>query len=304
MACQFEVQFPEGGVRRDAALAAFDRIDAIERQLTVYQDDSDVLRIARDAVGTAVNVESRLFDLLVECHRLWAETGGAFDITAGPLIKAWGFKRRQGRVPSSEELAAAKKSVGLNHVRFNTKARTIELDRTGMEINFGSIGKGYALDRVAEDLKKSGATSFLLGAGQSSIRAGGDRPGDVGWPIDLGHPRDRGTKMGRVVLKNQGLSTSGTAEQYFEHEGRRYGHLLDPRSGWPVEGQRQVTVVAPTAARAEALSTAFYVLGRSWAEEYCKRSPDVGLLFIPDVLADECLALGTIDWVPLSSSRL
>lgn len=303
MACLFEIQFPEKGVDRSAALRAFDRIDALERQLTVYRDDSEVSLLARNAVGTPCPVENRLFDLLVDCHRLWGETGGAFDITAGPLIRAWGFMRRQGRVPTENEIAQTRKIVGSDKVRLDPKARTIELAMSGMEINFGAIGKGYALDRVAEDLFAAGGTSFLLGAGQSSIRAMGTLPGQAGWPLDLAHPNQPGTLLGRVMLSDQAASTSGTAEQFFLHEGRRFGHIIDPRTGWPVEGVRQVTVVAPTAARAEALSTAFFVMGVDWSRHYCERNEEIGIVIVPenkDGSPGRPIVIGAINWTPAS----
>ena len=282
MACLFEIQFAEGSLDRRKALRAFDWIDAIERQLTVYRDDSEISQLNANGFEKPVVVEERLFDLIADCHRLWAETGGAFDVTAGPLVKAWGFKRREGRIPSEGEIEEAKEKVGMQHLRLDPVKRSVELRLPGMEINFGSIGKGYALDRVAEWLREQEATSVLLGAGQSSVLAIGSRPGEQGWPIDLRHPADSSRTLATLHLADQGLSTSGTAEQFFEHQGRRYGHILDPRSGSPVEGMLQVAVVAPTAARAEALSTAFFVLGVDWAKDYCRRNPEIGAMLVSE----------------------
>lgn len=300
MACLFEIQFAEGSLDRKKAIRAFDWIDAIERQLTVYRSDSEISRLNAEGFENPIVIEDRLFNLLEDCHRLWAETGGAFDITAGPLIKAWGFKRREGRVPSPAELAESMKSVGMGHVKLDRSKRTAELRRRGMEVNFGGIGKGYALDRVAEWLTEQGANDFLLGAGQSSVLAHGSRPLERGWPVDIQHPADPSRMLAKVFLHNQGLSTSANTEQYFEEEGRRFGHILDPRNGWPVEGMIQVVVVATTAARAEALSTAFFVLGVEWGTDYCRRNPEVGAILVtmkPDGDAVEVYVIGTIDVV-------
>jgi len=298
MACLFEIQFAEGALDRKTAIRAFDWIDSIERQLTIYRDDSKISRLNREGFEKPIPMEERLFALLEDCHRLWAETGGAFDITAGPLIRVWGFKRREGRVPSEAELSESMKNVGMQHLRLERTQRTAELRQPNMEINFGGIGKGYALDRVSEWLIEQGANDFLLGAGQSSVWAHGSRPGERGWPIDIQHPVDSARMLAKVHLKDQGLSTSATTEQYFEEEGRRFGHILDPRSGWPVEGMIQVVVVSSTAARAEALSTAFFVLGVDWATDYCRRNPEAGAILVtmpPDGDSVDVHVVGSID---------
>lgn len=300
MACLFEIQFAEGSLDRKTAIRAFDWIDAIERQLTVYRSDSEISHLNAEGFENPIVIEERLFNLLEDCHRLWAETGGAFDITAGPLIKAWGFKRREGRVPSPNELAETMKSVGMGHIRLDRSKRTAELCRPGMEVNFGGIGKGYALDRVSEWLNQQGARDFLLGAGQSSLLARGSRPLERGWPVDIQHPADPSRMLAKVFLHDQGLSTSANTEQYFEEEGRRFGHILDPRNGWPVEGMIQVAVVATTAARAEVLSTAFFILGVEWASDYCRRNPEVGSILVtmkPDGDVVDVHVVGTIDVV-------
>jgi thiamine biosynthesis lipoprotein len=299
MATLFEIQFPESGVRRAVALKVFDEVDAIERQLTVYRDDSEISIINARAHEGPMEVEPRLFDLFVQCQRLWGETGGAFDVTAGPLIRAWGFHRRQGRVPSIEELESLRPKVGMQHVKLDPRARTILFDREGIEINLGGIGKGYAIDRAIEHLAPQGLTAALMGAGQSSIRAVGDAPGNMGWPIDLADPFLPARRLGQVQLIDAGLSTSASSEQYFEHEGKKYGHLLDPRTLWPAPPDRQVTVVAPTAAYAEALSTAFYVMGYEWTKEYVAKEGSVGVVYVEKEGSSAVVrvhSLGSIHW--------
>jgi thiamine biosynthesis lipoprotein len=297
MACTFEIQFPRGSISRGLALSCLDEVDEMERRLTVYRDDSETSRINRDAYYRPVEVDAALFDLLAECRRYWAETGGAFDATAGPLISAWGFKRRAGRAPSNNEIAEALLRVGTQHIQLNARARTVRMTRPGMEVNFGAVGKGYALDRISDRMSAHGIEAALLGAGGSSIRAMGSAPGTEGWLIDVSSPAERGAAAARLRLRDQAASTSGSTEQYFEHEGKRYGHVLDPRTGWPATSMRQATVVAPTALRAEALSTAVFVLGAEWMKDYCARNSDVGaVLFsvdanVPDVVGRVELAM-------------
>jgi thiamine biosynthesis lipoprotein len=297
MACLFELQYPDGSIARRDAMSAFDWIESIEERISVYRPTSAVSRVNAMAGDGPVEMDAELFELLADCQRLWAETAGAFDVTAGPLIEVWGFKSRQGRWPSESALSEARSRVGMEHVRLDPRRRTIEFARPGMEINFGAIGKGYALDRIADHLERKGASSFLIGAGQSSLRAVGSCPGDEGWWVDLADPHDRSRRLGKIRLRDAGLSTSGSAEQFFEYAGKRYGHVLDPRSGRPVEGVAMVAVVAPSAAQAEGLSTAFFVMGPGWAADYAERHGDVGAVLVS---ADgELMLMGNHHFVPV-----
>jgi FAD:protein FMN transferase len=282
MACQFEVQFAADERERSAAMRAFADIDDLEAQMTVYRDDSDLSRINAGAYPDPMRVEPLLFALLTRCERMTRETEGAFDITAGPLIRAWGFRRRQGREPDPDELQLVLDRVGMSKVAFDHDRRTVCFDRFGMELNLGAVGKGYALDRVAPRFKHAGYRGVLLGAGRSSVLGAGRPAWDDAWRVDVLHPMDQERGLFRVALRDQGLSTSGVSEQFFESHGRRLGHVIDPRSGQPVEGMLQVTVVAPDATQAEALSTAFFVNGVDWARRYCNDHPNIGAVVIPD----------------------
>jgi thiamine biosynthesis lipoprotein len=163
---------------------------------------------------------------------------------------------------------------------FDDVRASVGFTRAGVELNLGSIGKGYALDRVAAHLRAAGIRHFLLHAGYSSILASGSPDGRQGWAIALKDPRQPGSRLGVVRLRDQALSTSGIGEQSFEAGGRRYGHILDPRTGWPSDASVQCTVVAPDAARAEALSTAFFVTDEASVRAYMALEPDVGRLSV------------------------
>lgn len=284
MACNFEVQLAAG--RHDEAtrhaLAAFDLVDALEDQLSIYRSHTELMRINRAALSGPVQVEPRLFALFSLAAELYGETGGAFDITTGPLSEAWGFSQRAGRMPSDEEVTAALARVGMDGVVLDAARRTVVFRRTGLSLHLNSIGKGYALDRMGELLDSAGVGDYLLHGGRSSVLARGTRPGTTrgGWAIGVPHPLAPGERLGEVELMDQALGTSGSGTQFFEFEGRRYGHLLDPRSGRPVDGIYSATAIAATAAEADALSTAFYVLGVVGTGKYCELHPDVGAILV------------------------
>ncbi len=279
MACTFEVLIPAAApFALDAARDALDLVDQLESQLTVYRESSEVCRLNRLAAHGPVPVDERLFELLLLSARLFEETGGAFDITAGALTKCWGFFKGPRRVPAADELAAALERVGMRHVHLDAGRRTVRYLRPGLEINLGSIGKGSALDRAAELLRgKWQVSSALLHGGSSSVYALGSPPHDPrGWVVGIADPRNPDYRLGRVRLKDRALGTSAATFQHLEHEGRKLGHILDPRTGRPAEGTLGVSVAAPTAAEADALATAFFILGVEKARAYCESRPEIG----------------------------
>lgn len=294
MATVFEVLLPWGTPHADAAASdGLDLIDRLEAQLTVYRDTSEVSRLNRLAAHATVPIEQGLFDLLRLAAAVTAETGGAFDVTAGPLIKAWGFFRREGRLPGDAELADALARVGMRHVALDDAHLSVRYLRPGVEINLGSIGKGYALDRTGDLLRsKYGVASTLLNGGNSSVLALGTPPNDLrGWTVGLRHPGDPELRLATVRLRGRAMATSAATYQRFEYNGRGLGHLLDPRSGRPTEGVAMATAFAKTAAAADALATAFYVLGVDGTRRYCESHPDVSAVLLADDPAAELEAI-------------
>lgn len=306
MATKFELFLPYGLEEASATTAVvFDLIDELEAQLTVYRETSEVARLNRRAAIQPVQVEARLFELLQLASRIHQEAGGAYDISTGALIKAWGFFKGPRRVPDEATRLAALARSGMQHVRLDPETRTVSFDRPGIELNLGSIGKGYALDRAAELLRQRGdLQAALLHGGHSSVYAIGTQPGDPGgWTIGIDDPRDPKRRMALVRLRDRALGTSAKTVQYLEHHGRRLGHILDPRSGWSAEGMASVTVLAPTAAEADALATAFFVLGVAAARSYCEKRPDIGMVLLPEGSAapPTVLGLGPNDYTLLVS---
>jgi FAD:protein FMN transferase len=282
MACRFEVTLPledQAGV--SVARQALDEVDRLEDQLTIFRDSSEVSFINREAAAGPVCVERSLFSLLLLCRELCRDTGGAFDITSGSLSRCWGFLRRQGRIPDPDEIEEARALVGGDKLLFDCESRSIRFARPGVKINLGSIGKGYALDRIAA-MMRSRVRAALLSAGSSSIRAIGGVDG--GWTVGVRHPVDKERRLAVARLRDAALSTSGSEEQFFEYGGKRYGHIIDPRTGWPAGRVASVTVIAPSptvgAAVTDALATAFYVGGPEMAAGYCDAHPGVLVLML------------------------
>jgi thiamine biosynthesis lipoprotein len=284
MACEFAIQHhaADGPDAAAAALAALDLVERLEDQLSIYRDHTEVTTLNGLAADYPVEVESRLFTLLELCHWLHAATGGAFDITSGPLSRVWGFLTREGRLPSEDEIATALENVGFLHVKLDHDYRTVRFLKAGVEINFNSIGKGYALDRVAELMADRGVTDYLCHGGRSSVLAvGRDRGNDFdGWAVAVPHPQQLDREVGHIILRDDALGTSGAGTQFFEADSRRFGHLIDPRTGWPAEGVYTATAVAPTAAEADALATAFYIMGPAGTSEYCAEHKNIGAVFV------------------------
>lgn len=281
MACQFEAVFNAGQYpdAADVAVEAMKRIGDLEEQLSFFRIESEISRLNLLAARGPVEVEPGLFDLLRAAQELSRETDGAWDLTAAPLWEVWGFARRAGRIPDESEIAEARQRVGYQYVELDPAGRTVRFTRPGVKLNLGSIGKGYALDKAAELLLGAGIADFLFHGGNSSVLARGSRmeAGRTagGWTVGVRHPLDPARRWAEVQLRDRALGTSGGTFQFFRHQGKRYVHILDPRTGRPADGVLSVTVIAPSAALADALSTAFFVLGPEKARELCERRPEV-----------------------------
>lgn len=301
MATTFEVAIPAGSHPDPVAAAstALDLIDELEDQMTVYREHSEVSRLNATAADGPVTVEPGLFDLLARCSVWTQETEGAFDVATGALVRLWGFYRRAGRVPPPRERAEALGRSGFRHVILDGDRHTIKFRRPGPEINLGAVGKGYALDRAARLLYDEwGVRSALLHGGRSSVYGLGHPPGDPrGWPVRLRHPDRPDESLGVVYLRDQGLGTSAATYQFFEYHGRKLGHLLDPRTGWPAAGTASASVVAPTAAEADALSTAAFVLGPVGTHRLLRLKPERAA-----VILDHSSALQAFNFAPGSYS--
>ena len=257
-----------------AVEAAFDEVDRIDRLMSHYKPDSPLSRLNREAgQGATVRVDPELFDFIAESLRYSRESDGAFDVTVGPLMKAWGFFRGEGRLPAPGELDEARGRIGWKHVVLDAAARTIRFERPRMELDLGGIAKGYAVDRAVAVLKARGLAAALVSAGGSTTYGLGAPPDESGWKVSIQDPvRSQKTAL-HVVLKDRALSVSGSYERSFEVDGVRYSHIMDPRTARPVQGLLSVAVLSETGTAGDALDNVLFVQGVEWSRTYLSRLP-------------------------------
>ena len=264
----------------DAAIEALDEVSRLEKVLSYFLPDSEISLLNEDGPYYPVSVSPEVYELLKYCGRLYEETHGAFDITATPLSEVWGFMRRAGRLPSEEERLEALAKVSAGRIQWDDAECAVQLGCEGMKVSLGSIGKGFALDAAARILEIYGLNDFIFHGGLSSVLARGARRGRKDWLVGLHHPLKPNERLMEIPLKDRALGTSGSATQYFWANGRKFGHVLDPRTGFPAMNVLSATVLAPTATEADALATAFYVMGPEEAEAFCRERPELGAVFV------------------------
>ncbi len=284
MACDFSVIMNPGPTEQiEVAGEALELVHAIEGWLSIYQESSELSGVNRMAGQSPCRVRPELFGLLQKAVEIHVRTAGAFDMATGGLTRLWRACRRENRIPLQPEIDAALMHAGLKHVNLDSESQSVTFRQSGIVLDPGAIGKGYALDEASEWLVKSenGPEAFLLHGGHSSLIARGGHNGHQGWPVGLGNPLFTEKRLGTLLLCDQAMATSGSNIQFFRHEGKRYGHILDPRTGWPVDGMLSVTVLAPSAALADALSTAFFVMGVEKAQQCYKNWPEVSVILLP-----------------------
>jgi FAD:protein FMN transferase len=256
---------------RAAGEEALDEVARLEAQLSLYRPDSELSGINARAAHDAVTVEPRFFALLERIAALSAATDGAFDPTVAPLLRLWGLgggaraEDAACRVPDAAALAAARERVGMRHVVLDRETRTVRFARPGMGLDLGAVGKGYAVERAVAILREAGVDAALLHAGTSTIAAMGAPPGERAWSVAIRHPVDPERHLAYVRLCDRALSVSAPHGKSFIADEARYGHVLDPRTGCPVQGALLAAVVSASATESDALSTALLALGAEGA---------------------------------------
>ena len=264
-----------------ASRLAFDRIKALDRTLTDYDPDSELMKLSEKAGGGPVAVGPDLFEVLARSKALYERSGGAFDVTIAPVVRLWRRARREKKKPDPELLARALALVGSDAIRLDPAGQTVQLTRPGMKLDVGGIAKGFASEEAIKVLKREGVASALV-AGSGDIVCSGPPPGRTGWTIAVAplKPEGEGASGPTILLKDAAVSTSGDAEQFVELDGVRYSHVVDPKTGLGLTERRSVTVIAPEGITADGLDTAACVLGPEKGLALIESTPGAAGLFV------------------------
>lgn len=283
MACDFAIVVAgeNKAFLTDVANEALDEIGRLDEQLSCFNPRSEVSFVNANAAKSPVRVDPGLFELLRLAADVRRDTGGAFDVTTGPLIDLWRAAEESGEEPSVKAMEEALSKIGMERIVLDDSANSVAFAVEGVRINLGAIGKGYAVDRAASVLADYGIESALVSGGASSIRAIGIPPDGEAWNIGIRHPSKIDERVTTVQLADRAMATSGGVRQRDECVKERFEHIIDPVTGRPAEPSAvSVTVLAPKAALADALSTAFYLRGRDMAESYCRRHSDISAIIV------------------------
>jgi thiamine biosynthesis lipoprotein len=271
---------PDAPTASRASNAAFDRVSKLNDIMSDYRPGSELRSLCRAAGGPPFKVSEDLFRVLAASQELARRTDGAFDITIGPVVQLWRRARRRHELPGAVRLARARKLVGYERLRLDPKSRTAQLSTKGMLLDLGGIAKGYAADQALGVLKQQGIQSALVAAG-GDIAVSAPPPGRAGWRVgiaSLDSPEKPPLRF--LSLRDAAVSTSGDAEQHVDIGGRRYSHIIDPRTGIGLTGRHSVTVIATDATTSDSLATAISVLGPERGLKLAESIDGVAVLFV------------------------
>lgn len=261
---------------RSAGEEALAEIERLDRQLSFYRPDSDLVWINAHAAKEPVKVEPRLFRLLEQALDLSRRTQGAFDITIAPLMRTWGFAGGKGKIPTSSALETAKAAIGIEHIYLDAEHYTITFDCHGVELDLGAIGKGYAIERATNILRENNIRSALLHGGTSSISAIGTQVDGSKWKVAINHPHQKNKVLDVFELQDTSLSVSAAHGKSFISDKKEYCHVIDPRNCNPTSKALIAVVEGPSATICDALATALLVLGTPGLDLLRKEFPNYG----------------------------
>ena len=285
------VAYGEDRGRLESAVAqGLEEARRLDEMLSNYKPDSEWSQMNRQAADRPVAISAELFRLLSACLEYSRQSEGTFDISVGPLMKLWGFYKGTGHLPHRAEVRGALGLVGYRNVLLDATHRWVRFAKRGVELDPGGIGKGYAVDRIAQILKDDGVEHALISGGGSSIYAIGAPPNEQGWKVDIKNPRDPSKPAASVFLKDESMSTSGSYEKFFRAEGHLFSHIMDPRTGYPAQGMLSVSVITPQTIDSEAWAKPYYILGPHWTAQH--KQKDYRVFFCEDKPGKRC------EWLP------
>ncbi len=277
---RIEMYSASGSQASKAAEAAFARAEELEQIMSDYRADSELMRLAREGSTAPFPVSPDLYDVLAKS--LWTSevSRGVFDVSVGPLVLLWRAARKSGRLPDSAEIAEAKALVDYRNIELDPARHTVFLKRLGMKLDLGAIGKGYAADQMLAVLQSQGISHAVVVAG-GEVVAGEPPPGNSGWKVSMDTAdAGSGTSPCTVLLRAAAVSTSGDEHQFLVVNGHRYSHVINPVTGWALEGESSTTVVARDSTTADALCTAFSLMPVADGIRAAESVPGVSALWV------------------------
>jgi len=261
----------------EAMEAAFREVERINSLMSHYRPESEISRITSQAGKKEIPVSPETLEVIERALFFSRLSGGAFDITIGPVFRLWNF--REGKIPENRSLEENLKRVNYRRIQVDRGRSSVFLEGPRMELDLGAIAKGYAVDRAAEVLKRKGEENFLINAG-GDLKAQGQKEPGVSWIIGVQHPRLSSGFIVKLKPRNAAIATSGDYEKFFTREGKRYHHILNPATGMPALECQSVTIMAPAAMDADALATAVFVLGPKKGFSLIQQLPDVHAVIV------------------------
>ncbi len=259
-----------------ATLSVFHEVDSL---MSNWTDASEVARINREAARGPIHIHPEVAEVIGLAQQVARESNGAFDITVEPLVRLWGFLGGPPRVPRQGEIAAVLQRVGQDKLRYDADAGTLHFTRDDVRIDLGGIAKGYGVDKAADLLRRAAVTDALLDLSGNMV-ALGNAATHEGWTVGIRDPSGTRSHLARIHLFDEAVATSADYEQFVDSDGERYGHILDPRTGWSAHGLASVTVVAARATVADAWATALFVLGPEAARRVAHEREDLSVVLI------------------------
>lgn len=264
-----------------AVQAAFDKIYDIEKRMSDYDPNSLLSKVNREAYGASVAVDEEVFEVLAAAIEYSRLSEGAFDVTVGPVVRLWRQAKKTGLAPSMEALRAARDKVGYKNLILDAQNLTVQFAKEGMQLDLGGIAKGFAVDKAIEILQKAGLKGGMVDIGGNIRCFGTPADGQRHWLIGLQDPASDENILARLKLDDRAVSTSGDYRRFIIIDGRKYSHIINPATADSAQTLSSVTIIAPTAMAADALSTAVSVLGDKKGMALVESIPDIEAILIP-----------------------
>ena len=283
MGSDFEITVVENNISKanyfiDLAIKEISRIESL---ISSWDKNSQTSLINNSAGIRPVQVDKELFELISRSIKISALTQGAFDISYAPMDKLWYFDKEMEKLPTAQQIAQSVSKVGYENIIINEKKRTVFLNKKGMKIGFGAIGKGYAADKAKDILIQNDVKSGIINA-SGDLTAWGQKPSGDDWMVAVVNPLNKNKVFSWRPIKNSSIVTSGNYEKFITVDGKSYSHIIDPRTGYPSEGILSVTIISQNAELADALATSVFVLGT-----------DIGIDMINQLKNVECIIINS-----------